>query len=356
MNSGTLGSFDNIVGPQTHSVKFTAAGNFKLVCVVHFDMTGAIHILNPSETLPYDQDFYNHEAQTVLGQKATTENDRGGAWLRRLCRNRDSLWPISPAGHLISPSKTKGYVTLLFFGYAFCPDQCPMYMANIGAALKKLPAGIADEVKLVFLTTDPARDTPHVLHRWLDLLDRRFIGPTGTERAIEAVLPAARFLRPQERDRSTATTEWRTPILFLLIAKIAKITSRMSSVLASGVLKDDWLHDLAFLIKETWTRRARKSPSAPLCGCGTVTDTSRLTLSCLARPLLQCATCSLFFCSRQQYPPKPPPSSPLMMRSAFASFSAWPLRSRITFGPPGAKHRRPCSWSPRRLNSWRAFP
>jgi cytochrome oxidase Cu insertion factor (SCO1/SenC/PrrC family) len=110
-----------------------------------------------------------------------------------------------------------------------------MHMANIGAALKKLPAGIADEVKLVFLTTDPARDTPLVLRRWLDLLDRRFIGLTGTERAIEAVLPAARFLQPQERDRPTATTEWHTPILFLVISKIAKITSRMSSILAGCV-------------------------------------------------------------------------------------------------------------------------
>src|SRR5258708_6477385 len=48
--------------------------------------------------------------------------------------------------------KTEGYVTLLFFGYTFCPDQCPMHMGTLGAALKKLPAGTADHVKLVFVT------------------------------------------------------------------------------------------------------------------------------------------------------------------------------------------------------------
>jgi len=64
VNSGVMGSVDKIVGPQTYSVRFPAAGNFKLVCLVHLDMTGAIHVLNPSETLPYDQDFYNREAQT----------------------------------------------------------------------------------------------------------------------------------------------------------------------------------------------------------------------------------------------------------------------------------------------------
>src|SRR4051794_31453193 len=50
VNSGVMGTFDAIVGPQTYSVRFPAAGNFKLVCLVHFDMTGAIHVLNPSET------------------------------------------------------------------------------------------------------------------------------------------------------------------------------------------------------------------------------------------------------------------------------------------------------------------
>jgi protein SCO1/2 len=83
--------------------------------------------------------------------------------------------------------RTQGSVTLLFFGYTYCPDQCPMHIANLGAALKKMPVGMSDQVKLVFVTTDPARDTPVVLRRWLDLFDRRFIGLTGTEAALEAV-------------------------------------------------------------------------------------------------------------------------------------------------------------------------
>ena len=82
---------------------------------------------------------------------------------------------------------TKGHVTLLFFGYAYCPDQCPMHMAVLSAALKKLPARTVDQMKLVFVTTDPERDSPAVLRRWLDLFDRRFIGLTGTEPAIAAV-------------------------------------------------------------------------------------------------------------------------------------------------------------------------
>jgi plastocyanin len=92
VNSGIMGSFDTIVGPRTYSVKFPAAGNFKLICLVHPGMTGAIHVLNPSQTLPYDQDFYNREAQsdatalvseaTRLTSRAMTENNDNGPFVK----------------------------------------------------------------------------------------------------------------------------------------------------------------------------------------------------------------------------------------------------------------------------------
>lgn len=64
VNSGVMGAVDTIVGPQSYSVKFPKAGNFKFVCLVHFDMTGVVHVLDPSQMVPYNQDFYNREAQT----------------------------------------------------------------------------------------------------------------------------------------------------------------------------------------------------------------------------------------------------------------------------------------------------
>src|SRR5215510_8671791 len=93
--------------------------------------------------------------------------------------------------------KTDGYVTLLFFGYTHCPSECPLHMANIANGLKKVPARFADQVKVVFVTTDPTRDGPKVLRSWLDHFDQRFVGLTGTEAAIEtaqrvAGVPSAR--------------------------------------------------------------------------------------------------------------------------------------------------------------------
>ncbi len=51
-----------LVKEQTFTVTFLATGNFKLVCLVHVDMTGVVHVLDRSATLPHDQDFYDDQA------------------------------------------------------------------------------------------------------------------------------------------------------------------------------------------------------------------------------------------------------------------------------------------------------
>src|SRR5712672_2786944 len=58
VNSGILTDADG----KTYSVVFPAAGNFKLVCLAHPNMTGTVHVLDTSASLPHDQDFYNKEA------------------------------------------------------------------------------------------------------------------------------------------------------------------------------------------------------------------------------------------------------------------------------------------------------
>ena len=148
--------------------------------------------------------------------------------------------------------RTDGYVTLLFFGYTNCPDQCPMHMANLGAALKKLPAGTEGQVRLVFVTTDPARDTPSVVRRWLDLFDRRFIGLTGTERAIEGVQRAAGV--PLATKTGPANGGYGVSHANFVLAYTKDNLAHV--IYPGGVSKDDWAHDLPLLIKETWTRPA----------------------------------------------------------------------------------------------------
>ncbi len=58
-NGSTCVTSPELVNGQTYTVTFPKAGNFKLVCLVHNNMTGVVHVLAPSELLPHDQDFYD---------------------------------------------------------------------------------------------------------------------------------------------------------------------------------------------------------------------------------------------------------------------------------------------------------
>ena len=79
-------------------------------------------------------------------------------------------------------------VTVLFFGYTHCPDLCPTTMADLARAREKLPPEIRDQVEVVFVTEDPARDTPALLREWLDRFDPEFTGLIGGTEATAATL------------------------------------------------------------------------------------------------------------------------------------------------------------------------
>ncbi|MEU1273821.1 SCO family protein [Streptomyces sp. NPDC005799] len=100
--------------------------------------------------------------------------------------------------------ETAGRPTLIYFGYTHCPDICPLTMNNIAVAKKQLPQAEQDKLRVVFVTTDPARDTPSELGKWLKGIDPRFIGLTGDFATIQA---GARTLgisiEPTHKDKKT---------------------------------------------------------------------------------------------------------------------------------------------------------
>ncbi|GAA2957437.1 MULTISPECIES: SCO family protein [Streptomycetaceae] len=82
--------------------------------------------------------------------------------------------------------RTKGKPTLIYFGYTNCPDVCPLTMSNIALAKRALPKADQDKLQVVFVTTDPERDTPASLGSWLKAQDPEFTGLTGDFPAIQA--------------------------------------------------------------------------------------------------------------------------------------------------------------------------
>lgn len=84
-------------------------------------------------------------------------------------------------------TSTDKRLTLVFFGYTHCRDICGIVMANLASAMTRLDDADRDQVDVVFVTTDPARDTEAVLRTYLDRFDPSFIGLTGDLSTISAI-------------------------------------------------------------------------------------------------------------------------------------------------------------------------
>ena len=96
-------------------------------------------------------------------------------------------------GRRVSSSEFAGKYRIVYFGYTHCPDICPVDLASIGAALRRFEEAEPDRaarVQPIFVTTDPARDTPEVLRQFVDDFHPRLIGLTGTREEVMRVVAA----------------------------------------------------------------------------------------------------------------------------------------------------------------------
>lgn len=90
-------------------------------------------------------------------------------------------------GRTVTDRDFAGKYRIVYFGYTFCPDVCPADMANVGGGLKLLEAEdpkLAAKIVPIFITVDPARDTPAVLKQFTAQFHPRMAGLTGSPQAI----------------------------------------------------------------------------------------------------------------------------------------------------------------------------
>jgi protein SCO1/2 len=84
-------------------------------------------------------------------------------------------------------ARYRGKLVVLEFGFTHCAEVCPVSLASLAQARKLLGAEAAD-VQVVFVTVDPARDSASRLRSYLAQFDPSFIGVTGTQQQVDAVL------------------------------------------------------------------------------------------------------------------------------------------------------------------------
>ncbi|MGO4873062.1 MAG: SCO family protein [Roseiarcus sp.] len=92
-------------------------------------------------------------------------------------------------GKTLTDADMKGRPFLVYFGYTHCPDVCPTTLAEISDVLRKMPD---KPIRLLFITVDPARDTPAAMADYVSSFDNRLIGLSGSPEEIAAIEKAYR--------------------------------------------------------------------------------------------------------------------------------------------------------------------
>ncbi|WP_294190596.1 SCO family protein [uncultured Sphingomonas sp.] len=97
---------------------------------------------------------------------------------------------VDQNGRTVTDRDFAGRYRIMYFGYTFCPDVCPTDMQNVGAGmrlLEKSNPSLASRVVPIFVSVDPARDTPKVLKQFVSAFHPRMVGLTGTPEEIARV-------------------------------------------------------------------------------------------------------------------------------------------------------------------------
>jgi protein SCO1 len=124
---------------------------------------------------------------------------------------------VDTNGKRVRDTDFRGRYMLVFFGYTYCPDICPAGLQVISAALEQLGTA-GEQITPVFITIDPARDTPDKLAAYLKSFNPRFIGLTGSPEEIATAIKAYRVYAkkvPDERNPADYTMD-HTSIVYLM--------------------------------------------------------------------------------------------------------------------------------------------
>jgi protein SCO1 len=144
---------------------------------------------------------------------------------------------------------TEGYVTLLYLGYTHCPDICPTHMLDIAYTLDAMDPADVEDIKVVFVTTDPERDTPEVMRKWLDLFNEDFIGLTADQATIDQ-LQIAMGIQPARgavTDRSGPGGYEVSHAAYVLAFGRNNVANLAYPF---GMERDIWLNDIPLLVRE----------------------------------------------------------------------------------------------------------
>lgn len=150
---------------------------------------------------------------------------------------------VNDQGKPATGADYRGKVVLLYFGYTHCPDVCPLTLAHLHVVMQRL-GPLADGARILFVSVDPARDTPEVMHAYVNAFDKRAVGLTGKPGDIEALSKRYRSAFSREPDPGDGNYEVSHSSAIYIFD--AQGHARLLSTPADS--QDDLVHDLHLLL------------------------------------------------------------------------------------------------------------
>jgi protein SCO1/2 len=142
-------------------------------------------------------------------------------------------------------AETDGKLALLFFGYTYCPDVCPVHMASLAAVRRDLNADDQRAMRVIFVTADPRRDTTGRLLDWLGNFDPDFVGLRGSEATVDSIMLGL-GLPPAIRDTAAGPD--------YVVGHASQVIAfppgdKFRVIYPFGTRQADWKHDLPKLLR-----------------------------------------------------------------------------------------------------------
>jgi protein SCO1/2 len=146
-------------------------------------------------------------------------------------------------GRPVDLARFRGKVVLVAFGFSNCGEVCPVTLATLAAARKKLGTDAGD-VQVVYVTVDPERDTPAQMKKFLASFDPTFIGGVGTRAQIDAA----------QKNWGISASKKSFPDGTYSIGHSSSVymidrNGGLRAVMPYGHTSDDFVHDLRILLR-----------------------------------------------------------------------------------------------------------
>jgi protein SCO1 len=147
-------------------------------------------------------------------------------------------------GKPLNLARFEGKVVLLAFGFSSCGEVCPITLATLAGARKKL-GGDAADVQVVYVTVDPERDDAARMKKYLASFDPTFVGGVGTRAQIDAAQKSYGISSTKQVYADGNYTIGHSSSIYMIDR-----AGRLRAVMPYGHSSDDFAHDLRILLRQ----------------------------------------------------------------------------------------------------------